>query len=68
MMGLLANVVIPHADTIAGLKYIARRFVADCARAERVRNPFRSRLRMQLALARHAARAMRRIEAAEQLA
>jgi hypothetical protein len=68
MMGLLANVVIPHADTIAGLKYIARRFVADCARAERVRNPFPSRVRMQFRLAGQAARAMRRIESAEQLA
>ena len=34
MMGLNANNVIPHGDTIAGLKYIGRRFVADCARAE----------------------------------
>ena len=29
--GLLANTVIPNGDTIAGLKYIARRFVAGCA-------------------------------------
>ena len=34
MMGLTANSVIPHGDTIAGLTYIGRRFVADCARAE----------------------------------
>ena len=34
MMGMNANTVIPHGDTIAGLKYIGRRFVADCARAE----------------------------------
>ena len=37
MMGLNANTVIPHGDTIAGLKYIGRRFVADCARAEKLR-------------------------------
>ena len=37
MIGIHANTVIPHGDTIAGLKYIARRFVADCARAERLR-------------------------------
>ena len=37
MMGIHANTVIPHGDTIAGLKYVARRFVADCARAERLR-------------------------------
>ena len=46
MMGLVANNVIPHGDTIAGLKYIARRFVADCARAERAQAAsFPSRLR-----------------------
>ena len=33
-MGLISNTVVPNADTIAGLKYEARRFVADCARAE----------------------------------
>ena len=36
-MGLIANNVIPHGDTIAGLKYIGRRFVADCARAEKLK-------------------------------
>ena len=34
MMGIEANTVVPNGDTIAGLKYIARRFVGDCARAE----------------------------------
>ena len=29
MMGLNANTVVPNGDTIAGLKYIARRFVGD---------------------------------------
>ena len=44
-MGLIANNVIPHGDTIAGLKFIARRFVADCARAEKLRKrPFPSRM------------------------
>jgi hypothetical protein len=69
MMGIHANPVIPHGDTIAGLKYVARRFVADCARAERIRSrPFPSRLRMQLSLASSSARAMRKVRHAEQLA
>ena len=34
-MGIHANAVIPHGDTIAGLKYIGRRFVADCFEAEK---------------------------------
>lgn len=46
MMGLLANTVVPNGDTIAGLKYIARRFVGDCSRAEGLRyRSFPSRLR-----------------------
>ncbi len=69
LMGLLANTVVPHGDTIAGLKYVARRFVADCARAERLRErPFPSRLRLQLGLARETARAIRRTRRTEQLA
>jgi hypothetical protein len=69
MMGLLANTVVPHGDTIAGLKYIARRFAADCARAERLRyRRFGSRLRMQLSLARHSAVAIRQVRREEQLA
>jgi hypothetical protein len=60
VMGLLANTVIPHGDTIAGLKYIARRFVADCSAAERLhRRRFFSRVRLQLSLAREASAAMR---------
>src|SRR5439155_20478828 len=52
VMGLLANNVIPHADTIAGLKYVGRRFVTDCAEAERLRRRrFGSRLALQLSLA-----------------
>jgi hypothetical protein len=69
LMGLTANSVVPHGDTIAGLKYIGRRFVADCARAEHLRRrPFPSRLGMQVSLGREAAHAMRRARRTEQLA
>jgi hypothetical protein len=68
-MGLIANTVIPHGDTIAGLKYVGRRFVADCARAESLSyRPFLSRLRMQLSLGRQAATAIRTVRRTEQLA
>ena len=68
-MGIHANVVIPHGDTIAGLKYVARRFVADCARAERLRRrPFPSRLGLQLSLASASAEAIRRDRRERQLA
>jgi hypothetical protein len=61
--------VVPHGDTIAGLKYIGRRFVADVARAEQLqRRSFAGRLRMQLSLARETAEAMRQVRATEQLA
>jgi hypothetical protein len=67
-MGLLANSVIPHGDTIAGLKYVARRFVADCADAERLRpRPLAGRLRMQLSLAGAAAVEIRRTRKSEQI-
>jgi hypothetical protein len=69
MMGINANTVVPHGDTIAGLKYIGRRFVADVARAEQLqRRSFAGRLRMQLSLARETAEAMRQVRATEQLA
>ena len=69
MMGLTANNVVPHGDTIAGLKYIGRRFVADCARAERLRvRPFPSRLRLQVSLAAKTAAEVRRARPTEQLA
>jgi hypothetical protein len=69
MMGLTANSVIPHGDTIAGLKYIGRRFVADVARAERLkRRSFPRRLGMQLRLARECAREIRAIDPTRQLA
>ncbi len=68
-MGLVANTVIPHGDTIAGLKYIGRRFVADCARAESLKHrSFLGRLRMQVSLGRESANAMRRVRRSEQLA
>jgi hypothetical protein len=69
MMGLTANNVIPHGDTIAGLKYIGRRFVADCARAEGLRGRrFPGRMGMQLSLARATADDLRHVRSSEQLA
>jgi hypothetical protein len=68
-MGLIANSVIPHGDTIAGLKYIGRRFVADCARAERLRKrPFPSRLAVQYSMGRDVAHALRKVSPTQQLA
>jgi hypothetical protein len=68
-MGLISNTVVPNADTIAGLKYQARRFVGDCARAERLRErPFPSRLSLQVSLARQSAKAIRQIRKTPQLA
>ncbi len=69
MMGIHANAVIPHGDTIAGLKYIGRRFVSDCARAERLRGRhFLSRIRLQLSLAGKSSKAIRQARQVEQLA
>ena len=68
MMGLTANTVIPHGDTIAGLKYIGRRFVADCQRAEGKHRGFFSRMGMQYSLGRKTAQAMRHVRRTEQLA
>jgi hypothetical protein len=69
IMGIMANTVIPHGDTIAGLKYIGRRFVADCFNAEHIRpRPFFSRLRMQLQLASRSANGIRQTRQSEQLA
>jgi hypothetical protein len=68
-MGLIANNVIPHGDTIAGLKYIGRRFVADCARAERLhKRSFLSRLALQLSMSRDVAHALRTVRSTPQLA
>ena len=68
-MGLISNTVVPNADTIAGLKYQARRFVGDVQRAENLKTrPFGSRFALQLGLASKTARAIRRIRKTEQLA
>jgi hypothetical protein len=68
-MGLIANNVIPHGDTIAGLKFIARRYVSDVARAEQLRRrPLASRLSLQVSMGRDVARALRAIPTTVQLA
>jgi hypothetical protein len=69
MMGITSNSVVPNADTIAGLKYQARRFVGDVARSEGLRyRSFPSRLSMQLGLARGTAKAIRQVRRTEQIA
>lgn len=69
MMGINANTVVPNGDTIAGLKYIARRFVGDVVVAENPRiRSFPGRLKMQLGLARATAQALRHIRTTEQIA
>jgi hypothetical protein len=68
-MGLIANNIIPHGDTIAGLKFIARRFVSDVVRAERLkRRPFTQRLGLQVSMGRDVARALHTIPETQQLA
>jgi hypothetical protein len=67
--GLIANNVIPHGDTIAGTKFISRRFVADVARAERLRKrSFPSRLALQYSMGRDVAHALRNVAPTQQLA
>jgi hypothetical protein len=69
VMGLASNAVIPHADTIHGLKYEARRYVSDCARAEKLKKrPFTSRLALQYSVGRDVAAALRTVSPTEQLA
>lgn len=69
MMGLNANTVVPNGDTIAGLKYIARRFVGDCARAENIKyRSLPSRAAMQVGLARKTVKSLRRVRKTGQLA
>ena len=69
MMGITANTVVPNGDTIAGLKYIARRFVGDVARAEDLNmRSFPGRLSLQLRLANQTVKAIRQIQKTEQLA
>jgi hypothetical protein len=68
-MGLICNNVIPHGDTIAGLKFVGRRFVADCARAEKLRKrPFLSRMGLQFSMGNEVAGAIRTVATTEQLA
>jgi len=67
--GLLANTVVPNADTISGTKYVARRFVGDVVRAEKL--PQRSipgRLAMQLGMAGQTVKAIRHVHRTRQLA
>jgi hypothetical protein len=69
LMGLNGNTVVPNGDTIAGLKYMARRFVGDAARAEGLRRRrIGSRVAMQMRLARHTARGLRHVHKSKQLA
>ncbi len=69
MIGLNASTVVPNGDTIAGLKYISRRFAGDCARAEGIKyRSFPSRLGMQVRLSRQTVKAIRRVRRTEQLA
>jgi hypothetical protein len=66
--GIHANSVVTHGDTIAGLKYICRRFVADCYEAEQPSaRHFVSKVAMQLSLAHETAKAIRRVRKVEQL-
>jgi hypothetical protein len=67
--GLLANTVVPNGDTIAGTKYVARRFVGDVVRAEHLRRrPIWSRMAMQLGLAQQTVHAIRHVHHSKQLA
>ena len=69
MMGIHANVVIPNGDTIAGLKYIARRFVVDCVEAEQLKRRAVPRAPADAAeLASATADVIRKTREAEQLA
>jgi hypothetical protein len=69
MFGLNANTVVPNGDTIAGLKYMARRFVGDVSRAEHLhRRHMVSRLALQLRLARHVEKSVRHVHKTRQLA
>lgn len=68
-MGLTANPIIPHGDTIAGLTYIGRRFVGDVFRAEGIKpRRFPSRLKMQMSLGHKSAKAIRQVRQVKQLA
>ena len=69
MMGINANTIVTNGDTIAGLKYIARRFVGDCVRAESLKvRSFPGRLRLQMQLSNRAAQSIRQVRKTKQLA
>jgi hypothetical protein len=69
MMGLLSNTIVPNADTIAGLKYQARRFAGDCFRAEGIKpRSFPSRFGLQTSLARDVVKGIKKLQKTEQLA
>jgi hypothetical protein len=68
-MGINANTIVTNGDTIAGLKYIARRFVGDCVRAESLKvRSFPGRLRLQMQLSNRAAQSIRQVRKTKQLA
>jgi len=69
MMGLVSNTIVPNADTIAGLKYQARRFAGDCFRAEGIKpRSFPAKWSMQTSLARDVVKGIKRLDKTEQLA
>lgn len=69
MIGIQANIVVPNGDTIAGLKYIARRFANDCRVAEgRRKRGFFERNRLHFACTRAAIRDIRALPETPQLA
>ena len=68
LMGLSGNTVVPNGDTISGLKYMARRFVGDSARAERIRYRLPpSRIALQMRLARRCAKELRKVYKTRQI-
>jgi hypothetical protein len=69
MIGIQANISVPNGDTIAGLKYVARRFSADVLRADgRRRRGFVERNRMHFRCVRAAVRDIRSLPDTPQLA
>jgi hypothetical protein len=68
MIGIQANIVVPNGDTIAGLKYVARRFANDVRVAERrQRRGFVERNALHFRCARAAIRDIRAIPDTPQL-
>ena len=68
VIGIHANITIPNGDTIAGLKYVARRFSADVLRAERrVKRGFFERNAMHFRCVRRSVRDIRALPDTPQL-